>query len=182
MTERDDTVWYVAYGSNLSMARLQRYLDALPGKHPALEDRPATLPHRLFFARETQVWGGGGCAFVDPEPSDTVTLARAWRMTRAQFVGVLTQENGGRELVVDDAVLGLGSGESAVVGPGWYGLVLGCPSPDHRPALTFTTPDTPLPVRNPPGEAYVATIVAGLVDTHGLTEDQARAYVAARIR
>ena len=182
VSERDDTVWYVAYGSNLSGARLQWYLDALPGKHPPLEDRPVRLPHRLFFARETTVWGGGGSAFIDPEPCDTVTLARAWRMTWTQFLGVLAQENGGRELAGTDAVLGLGPGETALVAPGWYGLVLGCVSPDHRAAFTFTTPDAPLPEPNPPAERYVATIVAGLVDAHGLTEAAARAYLAAHIR
>lgn len=180
MRERDDTVWYVAYGSNLSRARLQRYLDALPGRPEPLEDRAVTVPHRLFFARETRTWGGGGCAFLDPTVTDGATLARAWRMTREHFAGVLAQENGGRALVVDDGVFALGPGERAVVASGWYGLVVGCASPDHRPALTFTTPADPLPPENAPGPRYVDTIVEGLVDAHGLTEEDARAYLRAR--
>lgn len=177
-----DTVWYVAYGSNLCRSRLQRYLDRLPGGTP-LDDRAATVPHRLFFAHDARTWGGGGSAFLDPAPSAHATRARAWRLTRAQFLGVLAQENGRDDLDLDheaaDRLFGLHPGDTAVAAPGRYGLVLGCDSPDHRPALTFTTAARPLPHENAPSERYVATIVDGLVDAHGLTEAEARAYLSA---
>lgn len=180
-----EAVWYVAYGSNLDRSRLQRYLDRSPDPTPPTDRRPLELPHRLFFAHESRVWTGGS-AFVDPthDPA-AATLATAWLVTRTQFRWILAHENGRLEPHADDVRVesggGLGAGERHAIDDRRYGLVLGCASPDHRPALTFTTPADPLPAPNTPSVRYVDTIVAGLVDGHGLDPTSARAYLAARI-
>lgn len=176
-----DAVWYVAYGSNLNRTRLQRYLDRSPDPTPPTVWRPVTLPHRLFFAHESRVWGGGS-AFLDPGHDPvTTTLATAWLLPLAQFLSVLAQENGRTRHPVDIDPTTMVPGQRLVVDDRRYGLVLGCESPDHRPAVTFTTPADPLPPANPPSEAYVETIVTGLVDGHSLHEHQARAYLTGRI-
>lgn len=180
MPQSIHTVWYVAYGSNLFRPRLQRYLDRVAGGDGPLDVRPTTLEHRLFFAHESGSWTGGS-AFVDPAPGGPTTRARAWLLTTEQFAGVLAQENGRRHLGLDRTVFELPVGGRRQVDERRYGLVLGCPSPDARPALTFTTPASPLPEPNPPSERYVATIVAGLVDGHGLNQTAARAYVTERV-
>ena len=59
-----ELVWYVAYGSNLSRARLQEYLDRGPDPSPPRDDRPLTIGHPLFFAGRSKVWTGGR-AYVD---------------------------------------------------------------------------------------------------------------------
>ncbi len=184
-----DALWYVAYGSNLHDARLQRYLDRGvargrgPGR-PPLDDAPVVLGYRLRFGFETRTWGGGGSAFVDAEPRpgpDLPTLARAWLLTPGQVLDVLAGENGRDRALIDAADLVLEPGASRIADDRRYGLVLGVEGPDDRPALTITghpgTPATP----NPPGEAYVAVVVAGLVQAHGLDEHEARAYLGARI-
>lgn len=177
----DGHVWYVAYGSNLSLVRLRRYL-----ARAACTDDPGdavamTLPHRLFFAHESRVWGGG-TAFLDPrDDPEAGTLCTAWLLRTDQFLTVLAGENG-RSTIEAGLRAWPAPGEAEVVAAGRYGLVLGCSSPDARPALTVTTSASPLPRRNAPVAEYVDTIVTGLVEGHGLDPDAARAYLAERLR
>lgn len=171
-------VWYVAYGSNLSPARLQRYIERCDPTDAPLDARAIVLGHRLFFAHESRIWTGG-TAFVDPTPDPAArTLAMAWLVRADQFAGIVAQENGGiaGSAPVDVGTLGVGDTTEGVV-DGRYGLIVGCTSPDDRPALTFTTPEHPLPGQTIPSPAYVDVMVAGLVAGHGLTIAAARAYV-----
>lgn len=174
----DGYVWYVAYGSNLSRRRLQRYLDRCAPVAPPLDAVATDVPHRLFFAHESRFWAGGGTAFVDParDPA-AATLAAGWLLRTDQFLGVLAGENARRSIDVDPASLPR-PGESLQVDPARYGLVVGCESPDGRPAYTITTPEVPLPPPTVPVAAYVDTIVEGLVELHGLTRADASAYLA----
>lgn len=174
-------MWYVAYGSNLSPERLQRYLvQCSPVGHP-LDCRPVVLPHRLFFAHESRLWTGG-CAFIDPSHDyQAGTLGTAWLLRRDQFAGVLARENECERLDAVVDAYGLEPGETALTDEGRYGLVVGCESPDHRPALTFTTSEAPLPPPTAPSPTYVDTIVSGLVSGHGLSVAAARAYLAERV-
>ncbi len=177
MVERG--VWYVAYGSNLSSMRLQRYLDRCDDPSRPMAARPGTLPHRLFFAHESKTWTGG-TAFVDPMTDPLAgTLTVAWLVTADQFLHVLARENA--QPSVDATLPDLPAvGRSIPVVEGRYGLVLGVESPDDRPAFTFTTGESPRPVPRPPASAYVETIVAGLMDHHGHSDRSARAYLAVR--
>lgn len=175
-----DGIWYVAYGSNLWGDRLQRYLDLVSPVARPMESRAMRLDHRLFFAHESQRWGGG-TAFVDPTPDPGArTRATAWRLRPDQFLGVLAGENGRTsvELGLDD--LPTRTGTSRRVLDARYGLVLTVPSPDDRPAWTVTTPEVPLPSPTRPVRAYVDAIVTGLVAGHGLSDDAARGYLGER--
>lgn len=177
----DRRIWYVAYGSNLLGSRLQIYLDNSSDPAPPVDRRAMVLPHRLFFADWTKRWSGG-CAFIDPTVDhDANTRVTAWSLTEAQFRSVLAQENGRSVVDADLDLPSLGPGDRTVVGESRYAVVLGCPSPDSRPAVTFTTPSLPLPSPTEPSAAYVDTIVAGLVEGHGISEADARAYLSARI-
>lgn len=176
----DELVWYVAYGSNLCAERLQRYLDHCDPVRSPVEVRPTTLPHRLFFAHESSLWTGG-TAFVDPVVDETAgTLAVAWLVHLDQFRTILARENGRAVLPVDGPPLPMGPGAGAGIDERRYGLVLGCDSPDDRPAYTFTTPQQPLPSVTVPAPTYVDTIVRGLSDHHGLDRDAALEYLRAR--
>lgn len=175
-----ETLWYVAYGSNLSAGRLQRYLDQTSPVAAPLDRRPMVLEHRLFFAEWSVGWGGG-CAFIDPRPSSGVeTRVTAWRLRADQFLGILARENGGAAVPDDFAPEAVGVGDRCMVVDGRYGLVMGCPSPDGRPSLTFTTPADPLPTESAPSASYLATIADGLIADHGLTPSEAKAYLSAR--
>ncbi len=181
VTSESGELWYVAYGSNLSARRLQRYLDHAPVSMPPTDARTTTLPHRLFFAHDSSIWTGG-TAFVDPVIDDReATLATAWLVRTDQFLSIAAQESGRAviDLVVDD--LPGEPGEVLRFPQLRYGAVLACASPDERPAYTVTTPADPLPAPTTPHASYLDTIVEGLVLEHGLRESDARAYLAERI-
>ncbi len=71
-------VWYVAYGSNLSAERFSCYLQGgqppgaaftYPGARdqtPPRASKAVWLPGSVYFATESQVWGGGR-ALYDPD-------------------------------------------------------------------------------------------------------------------
>ncbi|MEQ8718034.1 MAG: hypothetical protein RIE08_10535 [Acidimicrobiales bacterium] len=95
-------------------------------------------------------------AYVDAEPdANARTLARAWLITEEQFIDVWDQE-----------------GER-------YARRLDLDPIDGQPAVTFTTPVDLADQVAPPSDAYAATLVVGLVESHGIGETEAAAYVAA---
>lgn len=175
-----DHLWYLAYGSNLSEGRFQEYLDRCSEPVTAGERRPTTLPHRLFFAQHSDRWRGGP-AFVDPvvDPG-AETRATAWLLGREQFLDVLAMENAQSPGTYANASLPSAPGSSLPVATGRYAVVVAVPSPDDRPAFTFTTGARPLPAPTRAGADYIDVIVSGLVADHGLTEREARAYLAER--
>ena len=174
----DGLVWYVAYGSNVSTARFQRYLDDCPDPTPARRSVAGVLRHRLFFAYSSRQWEGGGSAFVDPADTGAETLVVAHLVTEAQFLHVLAAENVAHVDALDGVELP-GPGETRVALPGRYGLVVGAESTDERPAYTFTTSADPLPAPTLPSVRYLDTIAEGLRQHHGLADADARRYLAA---
>lgn len=64
-------------------------------------------------------------------------------------------------------------------GPGRYETLHLVGELDDLPVLTFTAPADHGLAHNPPAEAYLDRIGRGLRDCHGLTKEQADAYLAA---
>lgn len=160
-------VWYVAYGSNKVPARFHTYLRGgrpagsrrtyLGARNPELPERceAIRIPHRLFFAGESPVWGGG-VAFVDPR-ADPVhsTPAVAWLVTTEQLCDLVAQENGGE--APGPAIPGLPrSGERIVVAAGRYDMLVGLEPIDGIAAATLTSSDPPPP--NEPSPTYLALV------------------------
>lgn len=180
----------MSYGSNLSSQRFRTYLEGgtPPGRtigqqgarDPSLwrEVRALRIPHRLFFAGDARSWGGGGVAFIDPAPFEAETRGCGYLITEEQFQDVLAQES--RREVGNEVDVGVArESGSAVLGEGNYDLVIHLGDIDGAPMYTFTTPHPADQVpRTVPGHAYHDTLVAGLVESHGLTEVEARAYLA----
>jgi hypothetical protein len=182
-------VWYASYGSNLSRDRFLHYLGGgrpegarrtYPGARdrtqPA-DDRAMTLPGEMFFAGESPTWGGG-IAFYDAD-SPGPTLARAYLVSEQQFADVAAQER--RELPGEDLDLSHVLEHSRHhLGPGRYEALHLVGELEGLPVLTFTTPDPAALQRNPPVPTYLATLVAGLRETHDLTDEQITDYLVAR--
>jgi hypothetical protein len=181
-------LWYAGYGSNLARDRFEAYLSGgrpagatrtYPGARdpgPPVDDRPLLLPGRIFFAWKSPTWGGG-IAFYDPEGEGTV-YARAYRISHDQFSDLAAQEmrrDPGHDLDLSQVL----ERRRHSYGPGRYETLHLVGELDDLPVLTFTAPaDHSLPAR-PPTPAYLATIVRGLHECHGLSEEDARAYLAA---
>jgi hypothetical protein len=179
----DPLVWYAAFGTNLSPARLDCYLRGglPPGASrvhegcrdptPPRDQRPITIAGRLRFAGESTMWGGG-MAFFSPA-GEGVVHARAYLLRLEQFGDLVAQET--RQPVGRTLVL-------AEKGPTRHGLsrvydvVLDLGDIDGHRLLTLSaTHDHPA---NPPSEAYVRTMLDGLAEGFGLEPESRVAYLA----
>ncbi len=182
-------VWYASYGSNLSRDRFLHYLRGgrpegasrtYPGARdhtlPA-DDRPLTLPGEMFFAWASPTWGGG-IAFYDADAPGP-TLARAYLVTEHQFADVAAQEM--HQLPGEDLDLAHVLEHSRHdLGPGRYEALHLVGELEGAPVLTFTAPDPTALHHNSPVRAYLAMLVAGLRETHGLTDVEITDYLLAR--
>lgn len=184
-----DHIWYVGYGSNLDVTRFATYLrggrapgsmrenpGARDGSDPVLE-RAVVLPGALFFGWESQNWGGGAVAFLDPRARGEV-YGRAFLITRGQFADVAAQEMH-RDPDDDLDLSEVLADRPFSYGPGHYETLHLVGELDGTPMLTFTAGDPEHLPRNAPGGAYVATIVRGLRHTHALDDEAIASYLLA---
>lgn len=182
-------VWYAAYGSNLDRDRFLCYLrggrpsgasrtypGARDGTAP-VRDVPMTLPGEVFFAWDSPTWGGG-IAFYHAG-LDGGAAARAYLVTEQQFSDVAAQEMHRPPGADLDLTTVLDSRRHDTA-PGRYESLHLVGEVEGHPVLTFTTPDPAALQPNPPSEAYLATIVRGLLDSHGLDDAAVCDYLLAR--
>lgn len=188
MDGQPDAVWYVSYGSNMCAERLACYLvggtppggrRASPGcrdRSPVRRTSGCYLDGGVYFATESQVWGGGR-AFYAPELPGRVP-ARCYLVTPEQFCDIAAQEmhrNPGDEL----DLAGVVAEGRLQVGPGRYETLLHVGTLDGHSQLTFTAPwragDEPCTA---PSAAYLRMLAAGLRESHGWDAERAGTYLA----
>lgn len=143
------------------------------------------------------------CAVVDYEPSgandstlhgsepwgsgtgtdEVGTLGRAWLITIEQMVDVWRQENAGigpESIGVDrldpDTVVATGRLD---LEQGRYRRLEHLGPLDGRPVFTVTGGPEMIDHLNEPSSAYLEVVTRGLVETWGLSADEAAAYIAA---
>lgn len=180
-------LWYAAYGSNLAAGRFAAYLSGgrpvgarrtyvgARDPRPHTADRPLLLPGVVFFAWESPTWGGG-IAFYDADRAGSV-YARAYRITDEQFADLAAQEMRrapGTDLDLSHVL----TRRRHSYGPGRYETLHLVGELEGLPVLTFTAPTDHGLIARPPAPAYLATMVRGLTESHGLSEQQARDYLA----
>ncbi len=186
-----DSVWYVAYGSNLALERFRCYL---AGGRPAESQReyagcrdtsdPARavgvfVPGRLVFAEESAVWGGGMAFYDSGAPG--LTACRAYLISSEQFADVVAQEMrrpSGGEFARRLAQL-LSEVESVrTLGPGLYETVMFLGYLEGTPMLTVTHGDVGGLHATAPSAEYLTTIATGLLEAHDWGADTIAAYLA----
>ncbi len=187
---RADLVWYAAYGSNMSLARLRAYLrggrpEGGALTFPGCRDRadpirsiPLRLSGVLYFATESLTWTGGR-AFYDPGCPGEIAV-HAHLLTAAQFSDIVAQEMyrapGTRVSLTEVIETG-----STTLGPGRYETLVCAGTHAGHPVLTFTAPwryrDVP---GNPPAAAYLRHLAAGLRAAHGWSRHATAGYLATR--
>lgn len=181
-------VWYVAYGSNLSAKRFHYYLRGgqPPGAavtYPGARDRSLPrdgralwIPGAVYFATESQAWGGGR-ALYDPDISGTAA-ARAYLITVEQFSDVAAQEMY-RETAADLDLAELAAAGRAQTGDGRYETLIYLGHDERAPMVTFTAPwgmqDVPL---LSPSATYLQMLGHGLCEAHKFDHRQAAEYLA----
>ena len=180
-------LWYVAYGSNLSLDRFRVYLRGgrpvggareYPGcRDPLGPDRdvPVMLRGGLRFVGVSSVWGGGGMAVYDGGAVGQVA-ARAYQISAEQFVDILAQEMRLEPDLDADLTAVRETGRHSL-GPGRYQTLAHLGDRDGLPMLTFTSADVDHRV-NAPSEGYLRTIASGLRESHGWTSSMIGSYLA----
>lgn len=190
-----DRVWYAAYGSNLSRARLLCYLQggcppgarrsyaACGDDRPPAADVPATLPLSLAFTGASPVWGGGTVVASPAYRPRDRALVRLYLLTMEQLGEIHARENhvSVTTLPVPGAAAPWWYVPNGTPGPPRrYAAVLRCGTRDGAPIVTFTAPTPPPPAAlAAPAPAYVGTIADGLRQSHGLPTAAVVAYLRA---
>jgi hypothetical protein len=180
-------LWYVAYGSNLSLERFRVYLEGgtpvsgargYPGARDSrgpVQDTSLLVPGGLRFGGVSSVWGGG-MAIYDPEAAGEIAV-RAYLLTAEQFVDVLAQEMRLQpDLDVDLTAVSETGWHS--LGPGRYQTVAQLGDRDGLPMLTFTSADVNHHPLNAPTAGYLRTIARGLRESHGWSGAAIARYLA----
>lgn len=186
-------VWYVSYGSNMCAARLAAYLEGgtpaggsrrNPGARnstPPRHDVPVDLPGVLYFAGESQQWGGG-LAFYDHAATGGPTAARAYLITAEQFADVVAQEMNRVPAAgdpIEEVVLGGIDGGVHHAGPGHYETLVEVGRLDGAPMLLFTAPHGLGHVeRTTPSADYLATLAIGLSESRAWDDRAVQGYFA----
>jgi hypothetical protein len=183
------TVWYASYGSNLCAERFACYIrgGSPPGAghtHAGARDTrlpratlPLEVPYRLYFSGDSG-WGGAP-AFLDTKRTTSArTFARAYLITWEQFEDVVAQENVRASSPI--AIGRLIEGDSTQIGPGRYENLLCVGSREDVPIVTFTAPWA-LSDASPgePSLRYLAMLIAGLRESHGLDDGTIVRYLGA---
>jgi hypothetical protein len=188
----EQRIWYVAYGSNLALARFRCYLR---GGRPAGGSRvyagcrdprdPARtegveVAGALVFAGTSRVWDGG-MAFYD-RTARGVVACRGYLVTVEQFADVAAQElrrpPGGE--FAHDLVGLLPDLESVVTtGRGLYETVVRLGDRDGVPMFTVTHHDVRSLAPAAPSAAYLRWISTGLREAHGYDAARTARYLGA---
>lgn len=185
-------LWYVSYGSNMSLERFTCYLEGgtppggkrhNPGardRTPPVRDVGVVLPGTTYFAIDSPQWGGGVAFYDHLTPGRTA--ARAYLITPEQLADVAAQEmyrEPGTNDLADVAVRPLPDGRHSW-GDGHYETLVRVGEHDDLPMLTFTSPIGVGEIDHvPPSEAYLATMATGIREAHGWPDADIDSYVAA---
>jgi hypothetical protein len=189
---RPSHVWYVSYGSNMAADRFACYVlgGRPPGgrrTHPGARDStpparsiPVDLPGTVYFAGESRQWGGGVAFYDHATPAGAV--GRGYLVTPGQFADVAAQEmhripQEGDPL--EELVTGPLPDGRHEVGPGRYETLVEVGRHAGMPMLTFTSPHGAEHIEhNPPTDAYLELVGAGLRESRGWDDAQVEAYFA----
>ncbi|MDX1762558.1 MAG: hypothetical protein R3218_10430 [Christiangramia sp.] len=190
MTEGISEVWYACYGSNIKEERFLCYISGgtPPGalkhflgcsdKTEPKESGSISIPHEMYFAKESPTWNGGGICFLHPEKDENIeTLGRRYLITSGQFVDLVRQElKFEGEIHIDFEEL-IEKGYYDCMSDGRYGMLLYLGEIEGKPVVTFTSETYLEHEINKPDEAYLSTIIKGLQEIYDLEEQQLHRYL-----
>jgi len=181
-------VWYASYGSNMDEQRFFCYINGgIPeggsrdyagcdDRTPPRDNRALDLPQGLYFAGESKVWTGG-LAFITHEPSSLPAKARAYLITANQFEQIAAQESWRETVTRFDLAAVREAGRMTVGdGTGNYDELVYCGELEGCPIISFTSPRHREDI-NTPAPAYLRMITAGLRKAHGMSVEDAAAYL-----
>lgn len=195
-SSRPARVWYATFAAGLYKENFLRFLGGgrpagarrtYPGcrdKTLPAKDAFISLPYELYFAGESQVWGGS-LATLDVERNSTArTIARSYLITVEQLEDMAAMENrvdGPLRLPLARAMQ---QGHATIEGvdTGEYNAfneLVYCGLRDGYPVFTITAVRPRLPYR-PPSEAYTRALCKGLAENTQMSVDAVVDYIGSR--
>ena len=187
----NEYVWYASYGSNLLRERFMCYIKGgrpegttttykgCSNKEPPIVDKRITIPHELYFAKESKTWENKGVAFIrSTKDSDAKTLGRMYLITREQFTQVVRQENGRdpeHKSIQIDFESTVNNGESLIPIRCWYSRIIYLGDADNEQIFTFTAKREEDKIE--PGMKYLSMIKKGLKETYGMSDEEISVYL-----
>lgn len=184
-----DRVWYVAYGTNLSLARFRCYLlggrpDGGARTHPGSIERAepravatVDIPGALHFGGRSGLWGGGGMATYDGRRAGRVA-ARAYLLSVRQLGDVLAQETR-REPGGAIDLTALDPDGCHRLGPGRYRTIVRVGTRAGVPMVSFTGDVDREDDLAPPTAPYLRVMARGLRESRDWPPELIASYLSA---
>ncbi len=183
-------VWYATYGTGLSREHFMQFINGgqfgsktvrtYPGcsdTTPPLKTTFMALPHELYFAGNSETWGGG---FVRIDPTvdrSQHTLSRAYLISMQQFKEIIAQENFRDHMVSLPLDAAKKHGHAPIGdGSGNYEELVYCGVKEGYPVYSVTT-GLPRQAYNPPAPAYTQLLCQGLSENKRLGTEGAMEYL-----
>jgi hypothetical protein len=182
-----DRLWYVAYGTNLSLARFRCYIvggrpvggsRTYPGCRDRTEpggDVDLDIPGALSFTGRSSVWGGGMAVYDAQAPG--LVAGRAYLLAGQQLADVLAQETR-QHPGVDLDLSALHRAGRLTVGPGRYQTLIRVGTRARLPVVTFTSAAAGERDLAAPAESYLRVMAAGLRESRNWSPARIGAYLA----
>jgi hypothetical protein len=146
-------------------------------KAQPLADKQIQIDHALYFAKSSNIWEGGGVAFIKAKRNRNNkirTLGRMYLVTAEQFTQIVRQENAKEpedNSIRIDLEKTIKNGRSMING-NWYSRILHLGDDDGYPIFTFTGSWSDAKIEpRPPSEKYMNTIIKGIRETYELESD-----------
>jgi hypothetical protein len=194
-----DMLWYATYGSKVNRDHFLEYIrggksvfngqtyQGCRNKQDPIRDYALVVNHELYFAKNSDPWGGA-MAFVVSQETRSQTLGRAYLITSEQFVDIASQQNGRKpgdpEFVMNytysegvkesyfnrsDPAKPLGQGNQ------WYARILKLGARESWPVFTVTAEWSGYGEPNAPGSSYLNVIARGIqqmgkISQHAMVE------------
>ncbi len=173
---KEELIWYVSYGSNLSIDRFRCYLfggkpdgssRTYSGSSQRIEPLKSSLfvvNYSLYFAKSSSVWNNGGVCFLADQFEDgESTIGRKYLITKTQFKDVFKQENNiDNDIEIDFESLNKRH-ELIIDENTWYGKIIHLGNQDEIDIVTFTCSDF-FENFNRPDPSYLLTLYKGLLE------------------
>lgn len=184
-------IWYASYGSNLLKDRFLCYIKGGKPKGSSRtnigcrdnslpkNDMQITIPFQLYFAKKAKNWLNQGVAFIGHDKVDkNPTLGRMYLISEQQFIDVISQENGNKEMPFIDFKEVQNKSSLVIFNNSWYGNIVYIGDHDSSPIFTFTSPlnieSEPLVA---PSNEYLKVIISGLKEIYSYTNQEIAQYL-----
>lgn len=189
MEEKKKKVWYACYGSNLLEERFQCYISGGQPKnakriYPGCSDRnfsgiwkPVRIPGKLYFAKSSKTWSGGGAGFIRTTAGEAETLGRRYLITEQQFIELVQQEikfEGEFHIDLNEV---RSKGFLDMKNDSWYGKILYLGEQDGNSVFTFTNEIFLEEEINAPHPYYLKIIIEGLKETYKMSNAEIENYL-----